>query len=180
MYYVNTIRLNFENFFHGKAVEMLTICTSLWCFLNILTSGCVLSLLYEQKTSYTGDILSQLCGDYLCSETTLTSELEFVNLLRSQGIDSKPCGPVRQPYLTYRPARLHGLAESVPWNRFPGSLDVCKYKYSQFAYFRQKVQHVRYREWGRCLVHYCTLAYYNCAGLCGTAPVTLNGIIPCL
>ncbi len=38
------------------------------------------------------------------------SEPEFVNLLR---IDSKPCGPSRQPYLTYRPARLYRLAESI-------------------------------------------------------------------
>jgi hypothetical protein len=30
----------------------------------------------------------------------------FVNLLRSLGIGSQPGGPVRQPYLTYRPARL--------------------------------------------------------------------------
>jgi hypothetical protein len=34
-------------------------------------------------------------------------EPEFVNLLKSPGIDSQPGGPVRQPYLTYRPARLY-------------------------------------------------------------------------
>jgi hypothetical protein len=34
----------------------------------------------------------------------------------------QPGGPVRQPYLTHRPARLHRLAESIPWNRFLGSL----------------------------------------------------------
>jgi hypothetical protein len=47
-----------------------------------------------------------------------------VNFLRRPGIDSQPVGPVRlvrQPYLTYRPARLHRLAESIPWNRFLGS-----------------------------------------------------------
>jgi len=33
----------------------------------------------------------------------------FVNLLRSPGIDSQPGGPVRQPSLSYRPARLHRL-----------------------------------------------------------------------
>ncbi len=38
----------------------------------------------------------------------------FVNLLRCQGIDSKPGGPVRQPYLMYRLSRLHRLAESIP------------------------------------------------------------------
>jgi hypothetical protein len=52
----------------------------------------------------------------------------FVNLLRSPGIDSQPGGPVRQPYLTYRPDRLHRLAESIPWNRFLGSLNVYKYR----------------------------------------------------
>ncbi len=41
-------------------------------------------------------------------------ELEFVNLLRSPGIDSQPGRPIRKPYLTYRPARLHRLAESIP------------------------------------------------------------------
>jgi hypothetical protein len=36
------------------------------------------------------------------------------SLLRSQGIGSQPGGPVRKPYLSYRPARLPGLAESIP------------------------------------------------------------------
>ncbi len=48
----------------------------------------------------------------------------FVNFLRSPGIDSQPGVPVRQPYLMYRPARQ---AESVPWNRFLGSLNVYKF-----------------------------------------------------
>jgi hypothetical protein len=51
----------------------------------------------------------------------------FVNFLWSPGIDSQPGGPVRQPYLTYRPARLHRLAKSISWNRFLGSLNVYKY-----------------------------------------------------
>ncbi len=42
------------------------------------------------------------------------TEPELVNLLRGPGIDSLPGGPVLQPYLTYRPARLHRLAESIP------------------------------------------------------------------
>ncbi len=33
----------------------------------------------------------------------------------------------REPYLSYRPARPHRLAELIPWNRFLGSLDVCKF-----------------------------------------------------
>ena len=44
----------------------------------------------------------------------LAPEPEFVNILRSPGIDSQPGGSVRQPYLTYRPAWLHRLAESIP------------------------------------------------------------------
>ncbi len=31
------------------------------------------------------------------------------------------------PYLSYRPARLHRLVRSIPWNQFLGSLDVYKY-----------------------------------------------------
>ncbi len=50
----------------------------------------------------------------------------FVNLIRSPGIDFQPGGSIRQPYLTYRPARLHRLAESIPWHRFLGSLNVYK------------------------------------------------------
>jgi hypothetical protein len=33
-------------------------------------------------------------------------------------------GPVRQPYLSYRSARLHRLPESIPWNQFLSSLKV--------------------------------------------------------
>ncbi len=47
----------------------------------------------------------------LRNEQTI-SEPVFVNLLRSPGIDSG--GPIRQPYLTYQPTRLHMLAESIP------------------------------------------------------------------
>jgi hypothetical protein len=50
-----------------------------------------------------------------------------VDLLQSPGIDSQPGGPVRQPYLAYRPARLHRMAESIPRNRFLGSINVYKY-----------------------------------------------------
>ncbi len=42
-------------------------------------------------------------------------------------IDSQPGGPVWQPYLLYRLARLHRLAELIPRNRFLGSLNVYKY-----------------------------------------------------
>ncbi len=46
----------------------------------------------------------------------------FVFLLRSPGIDFQPGGPLRQPYLSYWPDRLHRLR-----NRFQGSLNVYKY-----------------------------------------------------
>jgi hypothetical protein len=53
-------------------------------------------------------------------------ELVFVDLLRSPGINSQQGGPV-QLYLSYRPARLPRLAESVLQNRFPDSINVYKY-----------------------------------------------------
>jgi hypothetical protein len=55
------------------------------------------------------------------------SEPVFVDLSRRPGIDSQPGGPVRQPYFSYRPARLHRLAKSIPRNRFLGSINVYKY-----------------------------------------------------
>ncbi len=48
--------------------------------------------------------------------TVQKPEPEVVNLLRSPGIDFQPSGPVRQPCLTYWPARLHVLR-----NRFLGT-----------------------------------------------------------
>ncbi len=62
--------------------------------------------------------------------TTLyfSAEAVFVNLLRSPGNDSQPGRPVRQPYVSYRPAWLHRLAELIPRNRFLGSLNVYKYR----------------------------------------------------
>ncbi len=55
----------------------------------------------------------------------------FVDLFRSPGIDSKPAGPVRQPYFSYRPARLYRLAKSMPEIRFLGPINVYKYGLSQ-------------------------------------------------
>ncbi len=42
----------------------------------------------------------------------LRTESVFVNLLRAQ--ESTPGRPVRQPCVSYRPASLHRLAESIP------------------------------------------------------------------
>ncbi len=47
------------------------------------------------------------------SQSLSSTEPEFVNLLRSTGIDSQPGGPVRQPYLTYRLARLQCLHSGI-------------------------------------------------------------------
>jgi hypothetical protein len=60
-------------------------------------------------------------GKWACNPHLQQAEPESVNLLRSPGIDSQPAGPVRQPYLAYRHARRHRLAESITWNRFLGS-----------------------------------------------------------
>ncbi len=59
---------------------------------------------------------------------TQCTELVFVDLLRSPRIDSQSGGPVRQPYLSYRPDRLHRLAKPIPRNRFLGSINVYKYR----------------------------------------------------
>ncbi len=50
---------------------------------------------------------------YVVLSHQFDSEPVFVNLFRSPGIDSQPSGPVRKAYLTYWPARLHRLAESI-------------------------------------------------------------------
>jgi hypothetical protein len=55
------------------------------------------------------------------------AEPVFVGPLRSPEIDSQPGGPVRQPYMLYRPARQRRLAASIPRNRFLGSINVYKY-----------------------------------------------------
>ncbi len=52
-------------------------------------------------------------------------ETSMFKLLGSPGIDSQPGGPLRQPYLTYRPARLHMLAELILC-----SLNVYKFRLS--------------------------------------------------
>ncbi len=52
----------------------------------------------------------------------------FVNLLRSPGINSKHGGLVRHPYLTHRPAKKYIDWQSIPWNRFLGSLKSYKYE----------------------------------------------------
>ncbi len=89
------------------------------------------------------------CNLYLptCNHTCVcvwTSETVLVNLLRSPGIDSQLGGQVRQPYLSYRPARQHRLEKSIPRNRFLGSFNVYKYgiccKYTvSFQYYTRSL-----------------------------------------
>jgi hypothetical protein len=68
------------------------------------------------------------CDEYMSSlYVDHFSEPVSVDLFRSPEIDSQPGGPVRQPYLAYRPARLHRMAESIPRNRFLGSINVYIY-----------------------------------------------------
>ncbi len=52
------------------------------------------------------------------------AEPVFVILLRSPGIDPLSGGPERQPYMSYRPTRLHRLTESISRNRFLGFINV--------------------------------------------------------
>ncbi len=93
---IRTFRRHKRNTYTGMAGEKSLSCWTKY-FINISNS-----------VSFDADILNRLQRPF--SET----ELAFVNLTRSPGIDSQPGGPVRNPYLTYRPARLHRLAESIP------------------------------------------------------------------
>jgi hypothetical protein len=63
----------------------------------------------------------------------------FLDLLRSPGIDSQPGEPVRQPYLSYRPARRHRLPESIYRNRFLGSINVYKYGLCTFSSIQRNI-----------------------------------------
>jgi hypothetical protein len=74
--------------------------------------------------------ISTLCEHLsllLSLDATRPAEPVFVDLLKSPGIDIQHSGPVRQPYLSYRPARPHRLADSVHRNRFLASINDYKY-----------------------------------------------------
>ncbi len=91
----------------------LSVCT-LWC---VRQKVAIISSIF---------VLSRLCNR-VQNRAIQRPKPVFVNLLRSPEIDSRPGGPVQQPYLTYRRAGLHRLAESLPRNRFLGSINVYKY-----------------------------------------------------
>jgi hypothetical protein len=59
------------------------------------------------------------CNDDICSRQFRILQVpgrdpEFVNFLRIPGINSQTGGPVRHLSSTFRPDRLHKLAESIP------------------------------------------------------------------
>ncbi len=56
-----------------------------------------------------------------------TVRAPICKFFKEPGNDSQPGGPVWQLFLLYRLARLHRLAESIPRNRFLGSLNIYKY-----------------------------------------------------
>ncbi len=86
-------------------------------------------------------LLEKMCNNRMCiavrgggvhsvqciQKKIIDTEPVSVDLLRSPGIDSQPGRPVRQPFLSYRPARLHRMAESIPRNLFLGSINGYKY-----------------------------------------------------
>jgi hypothetical protein len=52
--------------------------------------------------------------------------------------------------LSYQPARLHRLAEFIPWNRFPGSINVSKYA---LWFFPEKMTLVVVFAQRQCVIH---------------------------
>ncbi len=57
-------------------------------------------------------------------EGSHTTEPEFVIFLRSPAIDSQTGGPVRQPYLTYRLARLYTVKKRIANLPSPAGMSV--------------------------------------------------------
>ncbi len=96
-----------------------------WCSMRTFSYTCQCTRIAERFFCIGGKMFWRVRPktDYKLSST----EPVFVDLLWRPGIDSQPGGPVRQPYFSYRPARLHRLAKSVPRNRVLGSINVYKY-----------------------------------------------------
>ncbi len=79
---------------------------------NTIMTECTQESDHRQPQS----MYSLVCGrSHLQVECSAEPEPVFVNLLRSTGIDSQLGGPVRKPYLSHLPAKLHRL-----WNRILG------------------------------------------------------------
>ncbi len=104
------------------------------CWPFILDMGQVYTVVYSSfrrsrqvKTAWGVDICGhrkeQKAANWqsLQQEARVRSELEFLNSLWGLGTMQVGIG------LSYRPARLHRLAEFIPQNRFLGSINVKKY-----------------------------------------------------
>jgi hypothetical protein len=86
------------------------------------------------RNSFSGTSCFHFSVLVLCSEWKqiwtsthfFCAEPEFVNNKEAQESIPRNRFLVRQPYLSYRPARLRRLAESIAWNRFLGSFNVDK------------------------------------------------------
>jgi hypothetical protein len=62
--------------------------------------------------------LSYFCYPVQCTDChCLHYRARICKPFKESRIDSQPGGPVRRPNLSYRPARLHRLAESIPRKR---------------------------------------------------------------
>ncbi len=129
---------------HTKRIKWNIIC-SLKKSYFLSTAFMFNSIIYSYRVQRSSGVSPpSCCKQCPVSIPTLGSaEPEWVNLLRSPGIDSQHGGPVRQSYLTYRSARLHRLAESIPWNQFLGSLNVYKFGLRRLlfpSYLQKKLQ----------------------------------------
>ncbi len=75
------------------------------------------------------------------SHSTCTPVGRICKRLWSPGIDSASlcclAGPYDKPYVSYRPATLHRLKESIPWNRFLGFLQIRAQNIGYLLYARE-------------------------------------------
>ena len=119
-----------------------------WLFdgkIKIKVSACIFEITYYYENPPVSLFrLQKLFWKPSVIVNVLHTEPVFVNLLRSPEIDSQPGGPVLQPCLTCRPAKLHRLAESIPWNWFLGSLNVYKFGEKIEKWQRRKTGTDRY------------------------------------
>ncbi len=97
-------------YFYTVLFFALQLCSFLFCFIPLCSAFYFyLSFPYSSPLAALSPAI-----DFLGSILELLKRLQFRAL-------------VRQPYLTYRPDMLHRSAESIPWNRFLGSLNVYKF-----------------------------------------------------
>ncbi len=100
---------------------------NIWGFFFIsalMRKICFLFLSVCESNNLSGNIVSK---SSLIGPTIKFTWARICKPFRGPGIDSQAVGPVRSPYLTYRPARLNRPTDSILWNRFLGSLNVYKF-----------------------------------------------------